>query len=440
MSEGRLAPSGEAAKALAVSLGIAVGMWSVGFLGRLPGAALPAPVFLAALLAVPLVAGIRVGRSPGSGVGTGFLAGIFASAINLLVLAGVLVDEHVAPVSAGAAIAGSFAAVAGVAAVGAAIGARRTARAELDATSAMAKNATAATIFLVMLGGLVTSWDAGLAVVDWPNSYGYPMFLFPAGRMVGGVFYEHAHRLYGTLVGLVTLLLAVRLLAVERRVGVRALGLVAVVFVIGQGILGGLRVTGHFTWSTSTEVTRPSLALAMVHGATGQIFCALMAALAAVTSRSWRLAASPTGDRAQASTDRILSAIVVGALLLQLLLGIRLRHLGEGVMIHITFAVAVLLLCMFAAVRAAAKHEHVRMVRKSGRSLLVHAVSQVVLGGLAFMAVQRAKEGGPGAFDVAMTTAHQTTGAALLANAVLLALWCRKLLPAPAPPESRGAS
>ncbi len=427
------APKSERAKALAVGLGISVAMWSVGFLGRLPGAALPAPILFAALLAAPFLAGVRVGASPGSGGATGFGAGLFASTINLLVLGSVLAEERVAPLSAATAIAGSFAAVAGVSGLGAALGARRATRVELNATSAMAKIAAVATIFLVMLGGLVTSWDAGLAVVDWPNSYGYPMFLFPAGRMVGGVFYEHAHRLYGTLVGFATLLLALRLLAVERRRGVRALGIVALVFVVGQGILGGLRVTGHFTWSTSPGVTRPSLALAMVHGVTGQIFCALMAALAAITSRSWIHAALPVGDRKAAKGDRILSAGVVVALLVQLFLGVRLRHLGVGVMIHITFAVAVLLLCMFAAVRMAAKYEHVGMLRKVGRALLGHAVTQVLLGGLAFMAVQRAKAHGTGAFDVAMTTAHQTTGAALLANAVLLALWCRKLLPVAEP-------
>lgn len=425
----------ERAKALAVGVGISVGMWSVGFLGRLPGAVAPAPLLLGALLAVPLIAGLRVGRSPGSGPLTGFLAGIVASGINLLVLGSLLAEEQVAPVSASTAILGSFAIVSGLAALGAAVGARSAVRAELDPTSALAKIAATATIFLVMLGGLVTSWEAGLAVVDWPNSYGYPMFLFPAGRMVGGVFYEHAHRLYGTLVGLATLLLAMRLLVTERRGGARALGVVALLFVIGQGILGGLRVTGHFTWSASAEVTRPSLALAMVHGATGQIFCALMAALVAVTCRSWRFAAPPVGDRAEAGADRTLAGLVVGALLLQLILGVRLRHLGEGVLIHITFAMVVLLLCLAAAVRATAKYDHVRMVNKSGRSLLAHALTQVILGGLAFMAIHRPAEEGPRVWDVALTTAHQTTGAALLANAVLLALWSWKLLPAAAPPE-----
>jgi cytochrome c oxidase assembly protein subunit 15 len=234
-------------------------------------------------------------------------------------------------------------------------------------------------------------------------------------------------------VGLATLILAIRLFAVEKRGWVRGLGVVALLLVVGQGVLGGLRVTGHFTWSASADVTRPSLDLAMVHGMTGQIFCALMVALAALTSRSWRHAPPPAGDPATAGTDRTLSSALVLVLLAQLALGVRLRHLGEGVMAHITLAVLVLVVAMAAAVRTAARYEHVPMLRKTGRALLGHVVTQILLGGLALMAVQRAKASGPGALDVITATAHQTIGAALLANAVLLAIWCRKLLPV-APP------
>ena len=65
-----------------------------------------------------------------------------------------------------------------------------------------------ATLALIALGGLVTSHGVGMAVPDWPNTYGYSMFLFPVSQWVGGILYEHSHRLMGALVGLLTLLLA----------------------------------------------------------------------------------------------------------------------------------------------------------------------------------------------------------------------------------------
>src|SRR6185436_4670006 len=98
----------------------------------------------------------------------------------------------------------------------------------------------AATAVLIVLGGLVTNTGAALAVPDWPSTFGHNMFLFPWSRMVGGVFYEHSHRLLGALVGMLTLALAAVLWPRGGRL--RALGIVAVVAVIAQGVVGGLRV------------------------------------------------------------------------------------------------------------------------------------------------------------------------------------------------------
>src|SRR6202030_768137 len=101
----------------------------------------------------------------------------------------------------------------------------------------------AATLALICLGGLVTSHEAGLAVPDWPNSFGYNMFLFPIPHWVGGVLFEHTHRLIASSVGLLTVVLCVALFIIEKRRWVKTLGLIAVAAVIVQGILGGLRVT-----------------------------------------------------------------------------------------------------------------------------------------------------------------------------------------------------
>src|SRR6185295_5356358 len=100
-----------------------------------------------------------------------------------------------------------------------------------------------ATFLLLGLGGLVTSHEAGLAVPDWPTTYGYNMFFFPFSKWKGGIFYEHTHRLVASLVGFLTVILAVWLWLKEARRWMRRLGTAALLAVILQGILGGLRVT-----------------------------------------------------------------------------------------------------------------------------------------------------------------------------------------------------
>jgi cytochrome c oxidase assembly protein subunit 15 len=129
----------------------------------------------------------------------------------------------------------------------------------------------AATCVLIVFGGLVTNTGAALAVPDWPTTFGHNMFLFPWSQMVGGVFYEHSHRLLGSLVGLLTLALAAVLWPRGGRL--RALGIAAVVAVIAQGVIGGLRVV------LLTD------GLAMVHGPLAtRAFFALIVAIALITS------------------------------------------------------------------------------------------------------------------------------------------------------------
>jgi len=101
----------------------------------------------------------------------------------------------------------------------------------------------AATFLLLCSGGIVTSKGAGMTVPDWPTTYGYNMFLFPVSKWVGGIFYEHTHRLIASGVGLMTLVLAVWIFVADRRRWVKILGAAAFVAVCLQGVLGGLRVT-----------------------------------------------------------------------------------------------------------------------------------------------------------------------------------------------------
>ena len=133
-----------------------------------------------------------------------------------------------------------------------------------------------ATLLLICSGGMVTSKNVGLAVPDWPTTFGYNMFLFPISKWVGGILFEHTHRLMGSLVGFLTIILAVWLWLREDRRWVRSLGVIAVVGVILQGILGGLRVT----------MMKDQIGI--FHACVAQAFLGLLVFIALVTTKFWR--------------------------------------------------------------------------------------------------------------------------------------------------------
>ena len=400
---------------LAIGFGTTVAMWAVGYLARLPVVLAP-PALVLALLLLALVLGGFVAGSRGSrGALGGLYAGALSGLLNLLVL-GSFLSTHDRPnalvPSAMLWIPGSIAASALLAAVGSWWGARR-ARAPLDAaewTAALARVAVAATFLLLVAGGLVTGNKAGLAVVDWPNSYGYNMFLYPFARMTGGIYYEHAHRLLGALVGLTTVTLAVHLAIVEKRTFVKRMGLAAVALVIVQGILGGLRVT------------EKSIGLAVVHGVTAQVFLSLLVALAVVSTRSWRSARGGLPSR-RALADRRMVSIAVAALLVQIVFGALQRHLAFGLMLHIVAAIAVASLTISAGMRVWGFYSEQAALKRAGL-VVIHATgTQVALGFCAWIVRGLANNGSLSVeWKVVVTTLHQGMGAVLLAATVTLRL------------------
>jgi heme a synthase len=171
---------------------------------------------------------------------------------------------------------------------------------------------------LIGSGGLVTSHEAGLAVPDWPNSFGYNMFLFPIHRWVGGVFFEHTHRLLAFMVGLLTAGFCLATWIIEERRWVKWMSSIAVLAVILQAVLGGLRVTEH------------NALLGLFHGCLAQSFLALMATLALVTSPFWsRLGGSGSETRQL----RMLTVIVTVMVFAQLVFGAAMRHSHAGLSI-----------------------------------------------------------------------------------------------------------
>src|SRR4051794_7797932 len=140
------------------------------------------------------------------------------------------------------------------------------------------------TLPLLFVGGSVTTYRVGMAVPDWPTTFGINMFLYDFWNAPFGVRVEHAHRLYGAAVGLATIGLMCWLLVFERRSWMKWLGVLALVAVIVQGVLGG------------TRVTQVSTFLAAVHGCTGQAFFGLMIALWVLTGRDWLEGKAPVTD------------------------------------------------------------------------------------------------------------------------------------------------
>lgn len=177
----------------------------------------------------------------------------------------------------------------------------------------------AATFLLVVAGGMVTSTNSGLSVPDWPTTYGHQMFSFPLSGMVGGIFYEHGHRLIATVVGLLTIGLCVWLWWVEPRRWVRWLGTIALGAVVLQGVLGGL-----------TVIYLLPDAISISHAGLAQIFFLLTVTLAVVTSRSWRTPARPAVDDPRLRRRMVLLTSVIYA---QILIGATMRHTGGGLAI-----------------------------------------------------------------------------------------------------------
>jgi cytochrome c oxidase assembly protein subunit 15 len=278
-----------------------------------------------------------------------------------------------------------------------------------------------ATLGLIVAGGLVTSTESGLSVPDWPLSYGR---LMPP--MVGGVFYEHGHRMVATAVGVLTVVLAVWLARREPRRWVRRLGFLAVATVVAQGILGGLTVI--FLLPTAVSVAHACLA---------QTFLCLVVAIAVVTSPRWeplgsdpRRGSDPAHSVARVPASR-LAALATAAVFVQLVIGAVMRHTKAGLAIPdfplalgrvvpridsfpvaIAFAHRAWALVVAGLVLAAAVAAYRSGLRRTALFLATLVPAQIALGALTVLSRK----------GVAITTAHVATGALLLGTSLVVSL------------------
>jgi cytochrome c oxidase assembly protein subunit 15 len=282
---------------------------------------------------------------------------------------------------------------------------------------------TGFTFLLVIAGALVTSNDAGLSVPDWPLSHGQWM-----PEMVGGVFYEHGHRMVATTVGLLTIVLNILLWKAPSYPWVRALGLVALTAVIAQGVLGG--VTVLFFLPTPISVLHASIA---------PLFFCMVITLSVVTSPNWVHLSRFFREgwrKVLKGADRELKLAIsmTMALYLQHILGATVRHSGtvngtkgavlvtSALVVHVVGALAVTGLIVFVA-RVFIKRIHDQTILRLVYLQLSLLFAQLLLGlGSYLVRIDPANQVQPTVSRIWITTSHLTIGVLLLATSLVVTL------------------
>lgn len=293
---------------------------------------------------------------------------------------------------------------------------------------------------LIWAGGLVTTYDAGMAVPDWPNTFGYNLLLYPWQTWIAGpwdLFIEHGHRLLGVLTGNLTIAVVWAVYRWDRRRWLLNFASLALVAVIAQGCLGGARVLLN------------ARLLAMIHGCVAPAFFAMTVALCVFTSPWWRAMAEHPAGRPPVLFSRLALTNAIAAYF-QLVLGAVLRHIPVGaapgvfnltVYLHLTFAALVTVhigLLTWAVLRQWVTAPALRRP-VGGLDLLI--VCQLLLGcatwvvtywwptwarGLGMLIPYDTLES-KGLTQSLIVTAHAATGSLILGAAMWLLLRARRL-------------
>jgi len=271
----------------------------------------------------------------------------------------------------------------------------------------------AATLLLIVAGALVVGNDAGLAVPDWPLSYGTWM-----PPMVGGIFYEHGHRMIAFLVGLLTVVLAVWTWRAERRSWMRWLGIAAVAAVIAQAVLGGI-----------TVLYLLPVPVLIAHACLAQSFFCLILGFVVWTSESWH---RPAVSRHSGTAKfRTLTALTFAAVYVQLILGAALRHRAIDVVPHLVWAGVVTFMVGYTVFSATRHLPEEPPLQRLAIILGVLVVLQLSLGAMSYFArAAHASAPQPMPEVIWTTTAHVAIGALVLGTSWILSLLAyRRLAP-----------
>jgi cytochrome c oxidase assembly protein subunit 15 len=260
-----------------------------------------------------------------------------------------------------------------------------------------------AILFLILAGGLVTSHEAGLAVPDWPLSYGQ---LMPP--MVGNVFWEHGHRMIAGIVGILTLLFAIWIQRSESRLWMKKLGWTAFGAVVFQALLGGLTV----------KMMLPP-PVSIFHACLAQTFFCLIVSMTYFLSPRFL---TPAASEVMRPSPRLFF-MTTAFIYLQLILGATVRHAHQGTVLHILNAFLVFLHVALSFGRIQRFYDQDTLMRRLGMALGLFVLIQVFLGMGAFIFTQVLERGyAPSTGEVLFTAIHQTLGAVILAVSVLLSL------------------
>jgi cytochrome c oxidase assembly protein subunit 15 len=277
------------------------------------------------------------------------------------------------------------------------------------------------TVLLLLAGSLVTSTGSGLSVPDWPTTYGWNMFTFPPSKWVGGIFYEHGHRLIASTVGFLTIILAGWLWIADPRRWMKRLGAAALGAVILQGVLGGLTVLFFLPTAISTA-----------HAGLAEIFFCMTVAIALFTSPGWVRGDGRVDDPmlrrvAVTTTALVYTQILIGAVMRHSEAGLAIPdfpwmfghvipdHWDPKIAIHFAHRVGALVVSL--AIIATSSHilYHHRGQRTLTRPavlLLALVATQVTLGALTVLS-QR---------DVWINSVHLVCGALILVTSIVITL------------------
>ena len=269
---------------------------------------------------------------------------------------------------------------------------------------------------MIVAGALVTSHDAGLSVPDWPTSFGS---LYKIPPMVGGVQYEHTHRMIAEFTGLAIIVMAVWTQRVEKRRWMRILGWTALAAVVGQGILGGITVLDLLPWTVSTA-----------HATLAQMIFGIVIAMALFTSQSWLQDEPFIPERDRTPSTPTLATLAVACVWVQLILGAAFRHSGIKLLPHLVGACVVTAVLCWMIVRLLTRYGNVPHLRKPAQLLLALLMVQLGLGFAAYLIRLQWMMDAPQPITgiVISTVSHVAGGALVLATCVVLAIQTRRMI------------
>lgn len=428
------------APALIVGFGAGLIVWCVWFATHIPWLGWPESTSLPIVLlswCAGLIALLKA-LAPDRGLGTGAASGLVSALVSLIVLGTKIAGDAAPTGEAGAVKPNTALIVIGFLALGTVLGllASGTARALSTRKPEMSNRArpwlarfaivsALAVVPLLVVGGLVTSTDSGMAVPDWPGTFGSNMFLYPLGaRTPPDRYLEHSHRLFGTLVGLCAIVMAVWAWISGASRWSRWFAVFVLGLVILQGLLGASRVL------------EDKRALAMLHGVLAQLVFGSIVALAAYLSPTFGRGietsgvAYPTARRLQALSTGLLHVLVI-----QLIFGAVSRHFrgsDHATYTHAAFSIVVVIMAAMAgfaagALPSAGAGRGVATLKRVGTLLVVVVVIQFILGWVAFIVRGKTIQAET-PLEAILRTAHQANGALLLALTCLGFVWSRWLL------------